>query len=174
MRLMARVAGQPPGVICSRDLGKARRLGAVGFVTTGTHDSGVELCRFNRGGIVSMPSLGTVAGLARNNHMPALLLLIDNVGMACLTCSVARKDNRPGGDLRDRRAPVVSILAKTSRNDSGTQDHEANHTYRHNGGEANEMFYVLKQFLFPHLTSGQRYAQRCVVIFDTSLSKAKR
>ena len=93
-----------------------------------------------------MPSLGTVAGLARNHHMPALLLLIDDVGMTSLARVVARKDNRPGCDLRNRGAPIVSVLAKTPRNDSGTQDDEGNHPYDHDGREANEMFYVLKQF----------------------------
>ena len=116
-----------------------------------------------------MPSLGTVAGLARNNHMPALLLLIDDVGMACLTRIVARKDNRPGRDLRDRCAPIVPVLAKTPRNDSGTQDDEGNHPYDHDGSEADEMFYVLKQFLFPYLTSEAAHARQSVVILDTSL-----
>ncbi len=116
-----------------------------------------------------MPCLGTVAGLARNNHMPALLLLIDDVGMTCLARLVARKGNRPGRDLRDRCPPIVTVLAKTPRNDSGTQDDEGNHGYYHDGSDADEMFYVLKQFLFLYLTSGAAYAQICVVILDTSL-----
>jgi hypothetical protein len=161
-------------MIGSRDLGKALRLSAVGFVTTGTHDGCVELRRFHRGGIVGMPALGTVAGLARDNHMPALLLLIDDVGMTCLARIVARKDNRPGGDLRNRSAPIVPVLAKTPRNNSGTQDDEGNHAYDHDGSKADEMFYVLKQFLFPYLTSGAAYAQQCVVILDTSLYLGKR
>jgi hypothetical protein len=121
-----------------------------------------------------MPSLGTVAGLARNNHVPALLLLIDHVGMTSLARIVARKDNRAGCDLRDRCAPIVAVLAKTPRNDSGTQDDEGNHPYDHDGSEADQMFYVLKQFLFPYVTSGVVYAQICVVILDTSLDTGKR
>ncbi len=121
-----------------------------------------------------MPCLSTVAGLARNNHMPALLLLIDDVGMACLARIVARKGNGPGCDLRDRCAPIVSVLAKTPGNNSGTQNDEGNHGYCHDGSEANEMFYVLKQFLFPYLASGAAYAQQCVVILDTSLYSGKR
>lgn len=96
-----------------------------------------------------MPALSTVAGLARNNHMPALLLLIDDVGMACLTRIAARKGNRPSGDLRDRSTPIVPVLAKTPRNNSRTQDDEGNHAYHHDSSEADEVFYVLKQFLFP-------------------------
>jgi len=101
--------------------------------------------------------------------MPALLLLIDDIGMACLTRIVARKDNRPGRDLRDRCAPIVPVLAKTPRNDSGPQDDEGNHAYCHDGSEADEVFYVFKQFLFPYLTSGAAYSQQCVVILDKSL-----
>ncbi len=121
-----------------------------------------------------MPCLGTVAGLARNNHMPALLLLIDDVGMTCLARIVARKGNRPGRDLRDCCPPIVSVLAKTPRNDSGSQDDKGNHGYRHYGSKANEMFYVLKQFLFPYLTSEVAYARQSVVILDTSLYSGKR
>ena len=95
-----------------------------------------------------MPCLGTVAGLARNNHMPALLLLIDDVGMAGLARIVARKGNRPSCDLRDRCAPIVPVLAKAPRNNCGTQDDEGNHSYCHDGSEADEVFYVLKQFSF--------------------------
>lgn len=162
-------------MICRHDLRKALRFSAVGFVTTGTHDCCVELRWFHRGGIIGVPALGTVAGLARNNHMPALLLLIDDVGMTCLTRLVARKDNRPSSDLRDRCAPIVSVLAKTPRDDRSPQHDEGNHAYDHHGSEADEMFYVLKQFLLPYLTSGSDLTRNaCVVIFDTSLSKAKR
>ena len=87
MRLMASVAGDSAGVICRHNLRKALRLSAVGFVAAGTHNSRVELRRLHRRWIVSVFGLCPVAGFARNNHMFALLFLLNYVGMAGLQTS---------------------------------------------------------------------------------------
>jgi hypothetical protein len=64
---------------------------------------------------------GSVASLASDHHMLALLFLIHHVGMAGLAGIVAGKGNRPGRDLGDRRASIVAVLSKTVRYDSGAQ-----------------------------------------------------
>lgn len=154
MRLVARVAGKASGVISSRDLRESFRFRTVGFVTTSTHDGSVELCRRNGYRIVSVLRLGTVAGFARDDDMPALLLLVDDVGMAALANIVAGKGHGTGSDLSDGGATVVSILPEAARNDSRPQDDEGNQRNRHDSGEPDEVFDVLQQVESPSPDSG--------------------
>ncbi len=116
---MAGVASDSAGMICRHNLRKALRLSAVGFVAAGTHNGRVELRRDYGRRIVGMLGLRTVARLARNHHMLALFLLLNNVGMAGLANIVAGEGHGARGDLRNGIATIVPILAKTMRHDDG-------------------------------------------------------
>ncbi len=149
---MARVAGQPSGVVRRGHLRKALRLGAVGLVTAGAHDGRVQFLGLHRSGIVGMFGESSVAGFASHNHMLAKLFLIHDVGMAGLASLVTGKRNWPGGDLADRVATVVSVLPKTMRYDSGPQHYECHQRYCHDGCQPNQVFDVLKQIRVPCAT----------------------
>ena len=146
---MAGIAGQTSRVLRCRDLREALGLGAVGFVAAGADDGGVELRRLQRCRIVGMFGLGAVAGFARNDHMLALFLLLDHVGVANLARIVAGKGHGPGRDFGDGVASIVSILPKTVRNDEGAQRDEGNQCDRYDGREPDEVFDVLEQFMRP-------------------------
>ena len=145
---MAGVAGDASGVICGCDLRESFGLGAVGFVAAGADDGGVELRRFDGGGIVSMLGLGSVAGFAWNDHVLALLLLLHNVGVAGLAHVVAGMGDGPGRGFGDGGAAIVSVLTEATRDNRATQKKECHHSDGHNGGEADEVFDVLKQGVF--------------------------
>jgi len=127
------------------DLGKSFGLGAVGFVAAGADDRRVELRRFYGCRIVGMFGLGPVAGFARDDHMPALLLQIDYVGVAGLANIMAGESHRAGCDLSNSIAAIVPVLSKAARDDDGSQGNESDQGDRHNNNQPNEMFDVFEQ-----------------------------
>jgi len=153
VRLVARVAGQASGMIGGSDLGEGSGLGAIGFVATGAEDGCVELGRRHGRGIVGVTRLGSVAGFAGDDDVPALFLLIDYVGVAGFAGVVSGEGDWPGGDLGDGGAPVVTVLAKTARHHCGAQDDERHQRDQHYDGEPDEMFDVLEHVVF--LRSGE-------------------
>lgn len=84
-----------------------------------------------------MTALCPVAGFAGDHHVLALLLLIDDVGMAGLAGIVTGEGNRPSGCLSDGVAAVVSILSKTMGHHGSAQDDECYERNRYDCGEAN-------------------------------------
>ena len=146
---MAGVAGDATRVIGRHYLGKSLRLGAVGFVTTGTYDGGVQFGRSNGRRIVSVFRLGSVAGFARNDDVLALLFLIDDVGVAGLTGIVAGEGNRPARDLGDRSTAIVAVLPKAAWDDGSTQDDERDQRNGHDDDEPDEVLCVLEHVRFP-------------------------
>ena len=54
----------------------------------------------------------------------------------------------------------MAVLAKAARNDGGAQDDERNQRYRHDGGEPNEVFYVLEQVHLPAPDLGRESARK--------------
>jgi len=121
---VAGIAGDASGVICGCDLRKGFGLGAVGFVAAGADDGGVELGRFDGGGIVGMPGLSSVAGFAGNDDVLALLLLLHNVRMAGLAHFVTGMGDGTGCGLGDRGAAIMSVLAEATRDDRASQKKE--------------------------------------------------
>ena len=162
MGLVAGVAGNASGVICGCDLRKGFGLGAVGFVAAGADDGGVELGRFDGGGIVGMPGLSSVAGFAGNDDVLALLLLFHDVGVAGLAHVVAGMGDGAGRGFGDGGAAIMSVLAEAARDNRATQKKECHQSDGHNGGEADEVFDVLKQgvFLRPSCRAGLRGKMR--------------
>jgi hypothetical protein len=132
-------------VIGSYDLGEGFGLGTVGFVASSAEDSSVELGRLDGCRIVSVPGLGAVTGFARDDDMTALLLLVDDIGVAGFTDLVAGMGDGAGCNLGNGGAAIVSVLSKAARDHGGTQDDESKHSDHHDGGEADEMFNVLEQ-----------------------------
>ena len=152
-------------MIRSHDLRESFGLGGVGFVAAGADYCGVELGWFHGRRIVGMLDLRSVAGFARDHHMPALLFLIDHVGMADLARIVARKGDGPTRDLADSSAAIVSILAKTLRDDERTQRDECDQCNRHDCREPDEMFSILKQAV--RLRSGRESRNISAMLLDT-------
>lgn len=132
-------------MLCGGHLGEGFRLGTVGFVAAGADEGGVELGRFHGRGIVSMPGLGSVAGFARDNHMLALLLLIDDVGMAGLARVVPSEGQGAARCLGDGGAAIVPVLPEGAGDDGGAQDDEGNDCDCHHSGETDEVFNVFEQ-----------------------------
>ena len=91
---MARIAGEPGGVIRGGDLREARRFGDVGFVTAGAKHGSVYLRWLERGGIFRMRGERSMTGLARDPFVLSLYFRFQNVGMTALTSLVAGKGNR--------------------------------------------------------------------------------
>lgn len=149
MRLMASVASEAAGVIGRYDLGKGFRLCAVGFVAAGAEDQGVEFRGRHIGWIVRVLGLGTVANLAVEVGVGSEFLLIGNIRVAAFADFVTGKNCRPGGDFGDGGSAIVPVLAETLGDDRGAKDNEEEYRERHDGGETDEMFDVLKHGPFP-------------------------
>ncbi len=127
------------------DLEEGFGFGAVGFVTAGAGDGGVELGGLYGSGIVGMLGLGSVASFAGDDDVLAELLLIDHVGVAGLADIVTGEGRGAGSDLSDGGAAIVSILAETVGNDEGAQANERDQGDGHDDRKPDEMFDVLEQ-----------------------------
>src|ERR1051326_5300766 len=116
---MAGVAGQTTGVVGGDDLRECFGLRAVGLVAAGGEDRGVELGRLDRGRVVGVFGLGTVAGFAGDHNVLAQLFLIDDIGVAGFADFVAGMGDRAGSGFGDGVAAIVSVLAKTVGHNGG-------------------------------------------------------
>ena len=147
MRLVTGVAGQSRGVIGRGHLGESFWLGAIGFVAASANDSGIELWRLYRGGIIRVFGLRAVTVLAWNDGVFPKLFLIDDFGVAGLAYLVSRMGNGAGREFSDGVSAVMTVLAKRARNDRGAQQDEPDQREDHHGGEPDEMFGVFEQSL---------------------------
>ena len=144
MRLVARIASDPGGVIGGHDLRKRFRLGAVSLVTAGAHQRRIKLWRSHRCWIFRVAGKRSMAGLAGNYYVPAQLFLIDDVGVASLAGLVSGKRNRTCRNLGNGISAIVPILPEAARNDGGAKGDECNRSNCHDKSQPNEMFDVLK------------------------------
>lgn len=99
-----------------------------------------------------MACLGSMASLARNDHVLTPLFHIDNIGVAGFTHVAAGKGHGPGCNFRNRRTAVVAVLAEAARHNSRAQNDECDQGNHHNRGETNQVFYVLEQVSYPFAT----------------------
>jgi len=136
-------------------------------MTAGADDGRIQLGRGDRCRIVGMLGQGAMAGLAGNSHMPTLLLLIDDVGVAGFANFVAGKSGGPGRGFRDGSAAVMTVLAKAARNDCNPQNQEHGQQYHNDHGKPDEMFYVLEQFRALHRSADVIQSAILVLYFDT-------
>ena len=167
MGLMARVARDSSRMIGCYDLRKSFRLGAVGFVTTGTEYRRVEFGGSDRCRILGMPGKGSVAGLTRNHHVLAQLLLVDDLGVAALARLVAGESNGTSRDLGDGIAAIVAVLSEAVGDHSRAQDDESDHRDHHDYRETNEVFYVLEQVDLPAPGLRARLRAKSAMSLDT-------
>ena len=149
MRLVAGITGNSTRVICGDDLGKGLWFGAVGFVTAGADDGGVEFRRFDGCRIVGVFCLGSMASLAGDHNMLAEFLLVDNVGVASLANVMSSVRDGTGRGLGDGIAAIVAILPKTVGYDRRAQEDEGNQRDRDHDGKTNQVLGVLEQDVFP-------------------------
>ncbi len=163
---MTGVAGDALGMVGGDNLGEGFGLGAVGLMTAGADDRGVELRGLDGCGIVGVLGLRAVAGFARDDHVAALLFLVNDLSVAGLADLMAGVGDGASGDLGDGVAAVVSILTEAVRDDGGAKKDEGDQCDRHDHGEPDEMFNVLEQF---GLSAPDREALRgiCAMILDT-------
>jgi hypothetical protein len=77
--------------------------------------------------------------------MLALLLLIDDVGMAGLARVVPSEGQGAARCLGDGGAAIVPVLPEGAGDDGGAQDDEGNDCDCHHSGETDEVFNVFEQ-----------------------------
>src|SRR3974390_2433078 len=104
------------GGVFRRHLREALRLGCIGLVAAETKHRRIEFGGLERRRVVGMPGLRSVAGLAVNSRMAARLLRFRYVIVAGLAGLVTGELDRPGRNLRQRSAAVVSVLPKAPGN----------------------------------------------------------
>jgi len=136
-------------------------------MTAGADDGRIQLGRGNGCGVVGMLGQGAMAGLAGNSHMPALLFLIDDVGVAGFADFVAGKSGGPGRGFRDGSAAVMTVFAKAARNHGCAQNQEHGQQYHDDRRKPDQMLYVLEQFRTPYRTLMVIESTTLVLYFDT-------
>ena len=145
MRLMAGVAGDSLCVISSHNLGKSFGFGAVRLVAAAAYDAGVQFRRLHACRIVRVLGLCSMARLTGNNDMLALLLQVDNVGVAAFANLVPGMGNRVGRDLSKRRSPVVAILPKALRHNRRSKNQENTYQNGDDYGKSDQMLGIFEQ-----------------------------
>ena len=156
---MAGIAGDSLCVIGSHDLGESLGFGAVRLVAAAAYDGRVQLWRLHACGIVRVLGLRTVAGFARNNDVLALLLQVENVGVAAFTDFVPGMRNGAGCDLSQRRSPVVAVLPEALRHDRGSKNQENTYQYGNDCGKSDQMLGIFEQLCLP--ARDRSYKARC-------------
>ena len=121
-----------------------------------------------------MLGLSSVAGFAGNNDVLALFLLFHDVGVAGLAHVVAGMGDGAACGLGNGGTAIVSVLAEAARNDCASQEKECHQSDGHDGGEADEVFDVLKQVAFLRPGAGVAGAGKWAMLLDSWDSCAQR
>jgi len=79
-----------------------------------------------------------------------------------------------GRGFGDGGTAIMSVLAEAARDDCGAQEKECHQSDGHNGGEADEVFDVLKQVAFLRRGAGVAGAEKCAMLLDSWDSCAPR
>ena len=154
-------------MIGADDLREFLGLGAIGFVAARADDGGVRKLRLHGCGVIGVPALGAMAGLASHVRVTAKLLLVDDVGVATLADVVAAEGGSTSRDFGDRVAAVMAILAKALGDHRGAEQDENCQQDHDDDGETDEMFSVLEHNRFPGPKRGKRSGAKRPVILDT-------
>ena len=141
---MTGLAGHATGVIGNIDLRKGFGPGGAGGMAAGAEEGRVGFAGID-GGIVGMFGLGTMARLTVNVGVFAGALRLRDITVAGLAGLVSGEVNGMSGDLSNRGAAVVSILAEAPRNDKAARHEKAQGSDGEECGEAKEMPRILKR-----------------------------
>ena len=107
-----------------------------------------------------MFALGSVAGFAGNDHVPALLFLLHHIGVAGLAGIVSGKGHWPRSGLRDGSSAIVAVLSETMRDDRCAQGHKYDQQDHDDHSEPNQVFCVLEHFPLPRARRWARPARK--------------
>ena len=146
MRLVARIAGGPAGVIGWVHLGKLAWLGDVGCVATDAKHRRIQLLRLDRRGIVGVFCLRSMARLAGNSLVHALALHVQDFSMATLAHLVSGIGDGQGRDLGDRVSPVVPVAAETAGNEDAAQHYKRHEADQKDGRQPEEVTCIFEGF----------------------------
>jgi hypothetical protein len=171
---MAGVASETTGVIRGDDLRESFGLGAVGFVAARTKDRGVELGRLNRGRVVGVFGLGSVAGFAGDHNVLTQLFLIDDIGVAGFAHFVTCVGGRPGSGFRNGVAAIVPVLAETVGHNGGAEHYERDHCDYHHSGKTDQVFGVFEQVVCPSDELPTPLPKKTAILLDTGIGVEQR
>ncbi len=93
--------------------------------------------------VFRMLGLRAMASFASDPRMLAFGFLLQDIGVAGFTSFVPGVDNGLRCDLRNRIAPVMSILPKTSRDKGCSNAKEREQSHHEQGCDAEQMFGIL-------------------------------
>jgi len=89
--------------------------------------------------------LRAMADFAMEPRVSAELFLIDDFSVAAFTCLVPCMSNGAGGEFSNRVSAIMPVLAEGLRNHGRAQYDECHHRDKHDGGEPDQVLYVLEQ-----------------------------
>ena len=119
MTVLAELAA---GMSLGVNLREALRLGDIFGMAANAKLCDVELFRSETGGMVPVFVERPVAGLAVDLSVDTVSFGVGYIGVTALAGLVTRVGDRMPRDLRQGVAPVVTVLAKTLREESTAQD----------------------------------------------------
>lgn len=144
MWVVAGLAGNAAGMLRRYDLRKILWLGGAGRVTAHAEHSRIELDGLDIDGIGYVPGERSMAGFAVDARMHSLALYVLNVCVAAYACLVTGICHREGGNLRNGRSPIVSVLSE-GLGDDVAANYEKDHKRDYEESRKPEkMSYILK------------------------------
>jgi len=141
-------------------LGEPFRFGGAGFMTLRAQHGGVRLERHDRNRVLRMLGLRAMASLASDSGMLALMLLLEDIGVAGFAGFVPGVDDGQCRNLRDGVTAVMPILAKAVRDEKGSHTKERQCPHHKQRCETEQMFGVFHdryQRNFRSSTAAQLY-----------------
>ena len=139
MRVMTGVAELAAGMFLGIHLREVLWLGDIFGMAANAQMYDIGLFWFETGGIVSVLGERPVAGLAVDLSVDTVSFGVGYIGVTALADLVTGIGDRARSDLRQGVAPVVTVLAKTLREESAAQDDKENQANEENRGHAKQM-----------------------------------
>jgi len=123
---MTALAELAAGMSLGINLREALRLGDIFGMAANAKVCDVELFRSETAGVVPVFVERPVAGLAVDLSVDTVSFAVGYIGVTALAGLVTRVGDRMPRDLRQGVAAVVTVLAKTLREESAAQDDKEN------------------------------------------------
>ena len=139
MRVMTGVAELAAGMFLGIHLREVLWLGDIFGMAANAQMYDIGLFWFETGGIVGMFGERPVACLAVDRSVDTVSFGVGDVGVTALADLVTGIGDRARSDLRQGVAPVMTVLAKTLREESAAQDDKENQANEENRGHAKQM-----------------------------------